>query len=69
MKTYFKLLLISFTTGSLFGWKMAKDQQRLEQEAQSRAFANDPEVQDIMAESRRMHNVDRWLRDLDEEES
>lgn len=68
MKPLLRVFLFAFFAGIGVGWILAQAQQRREEQAAHEAFANDPEVKEIMAESRRMHKVDQWLDEITESE-
>jgi hypothetical protein len=63
MKNLFRGLVFGFLAGVAVALYITERQRQ----AESESFANDPETQAVLAESRRLHNTQRWLDDLAEE--
>jgi uncharacterized protein YneF (UPF0154 family) len=61
MRNLLKGILFGLLVGVVVGWWLAEDSER-------REFEHDPEIQKHMAESRRMHQTERWIQELGDDE-
>ncbi len=68
MKILTRGLFFGLVVGVIIGWLLAEKQHEREKKAASENFANDPEVQAIMAESRRLHQTERWIDEFEKAE-
>jgi hypothetical protein len=66
MNNLFRGLLVGLVMGVLLGFILADKRQRQAEPAQTTSFGDDPEVQAIMAESRRLHKAEAWIEELTE---
>jgi hypothetical protein len=58
-------LLLLFT-GLVLGWWLAHEQTGREEEARSKAYANDPERLAIKKDRTRTMQVDKWLEEFED---
>jgi Na+/glutamate symporter len=66
MKNLIRVLVVGLFAGTILGWWLAHEQQRREEEARSKAYANDPERLAIKKDRARTMQVDKWLEEFED---
>jgi uncharacterized protein YneF (UPF0154 family) len=66
MRNLLKGILFGLLVGVVLGWWLAQKKHQIEEQSAEEAFSNNPKIKAHMAESRRMHQAERWIQELED---